>query len=69
MNLIVGSPLYMAPELIRNEQNYNEKVDIWALGCFTYQLISRKNPFNCETIEGVNDNILIKELNFEEECW
>ena len=69
MSLILGSPLFMAPELIRNEQNYNEKVDIWALGCFTYQLLSRKNPFNSKTVEGVNDNILVKELSFEQEFW
>ena len=39
MTLVLGSPLYLAPELV-NKQNYDEKVDIWALGCITYLLLS-----------------------------
>jgi serine/threonine protein kinase len=35
MSLVLGTPLYMAPELIKREK-YNEKVDVWALGCIVY---------------------------------
>ncbi len=35
----VGSPLFMAPELVNNE-TYSEKVDIWAVGMITYLLVS-----------------------------
>lgn len=44
LDLVLGSPLYMAPELIQR-QRYNEKVDIWSLGVMTYMLLSGKNPF------------------------
>ena len=44
MTLILGSPLYMAPELVKR-QNYDDKVDIWALGCVTYLLLSGQTPF------------------------
>lgn len=44
LDLVLGSPLYMAPELIQR-QKYNEKVDIWSLGVITYMLLSGKNPF------------------------
>lgn len=44
LELVLGSPLYMAPELIQR-QKYNEKVDIWSLGVITYMLLSGKNPF------------------------
>ncbi|CAD8110396.1 unnamed protein product [Paramecium sonneborni] len=37
----VGTPLYMAPEILQNNQ-YSEKSDIWALGIMSYELI-----FNC----------------------
>ena len=44
MTLILGSPLYMAPELVKRE-TYDEKVDVWALGCVTYLLLSGQTPF------------------------
>ena len=40
----VGTPYYMSPELV-NEKNYNEKTDIWSLGCLIYELASLKPPF------------------------
>jgi serine/threonine protein kinase len=44
MNLVLGSPLYMAPELVKKEI-YNEKVDIWALGCITHLMLVGETPF------------------------
>jgi serine/threonine protein kinase len=41
---VLGSPLYMAPEII-NEQPYNNKVDIWSAGVIAYILLSGRPPF------------------------
>jgi calcium-dependent protein kinase len=41
---VLGSPLYMAPEIIK-EENYCEKVDIWSVGIVTYILLSGRPPF------------------------
>lgn len=41
----VGTPYYMAPEII-NEKDYDEKSDIWSLGCVLYELAALRPPFD-----------------------
>lgn len=41
----VGTPFYMSPEMV-NECKYNEKSDIWALGCLLYELCALAPPFD-----------------------
>lgn len=40
----VGTPLYMAPELL-SEDFCGPEADLWALGCIIYELIHSKPPF------------------------
>jgi serine/threonine protein kinase len=41
-----GTPGYRAPELLQDgEILYNNKVDIWALGCILYELVVGAKPF------------------------
>lgn len=44
-----GTPGYMAPEMIR-EQDIDERADIFALGVIFYELLSGIAPFTCETL-------------------
>jgi len=40
----VGTPYYMAPEQV-NELPYNEKCDIWSMGCLLYEMAALAPPF------------------------
>jgi serine/threonine protein kinase len=65
---VLGTPLYMAPELIRH-QKYSEKVDVWGLGIITYQLLSGKTAFDGKNIKKINQNIIYKEVKFPDKQW
>ena len=42
-----GTPLYLAPEIIRN-QDINQKVDVYSFAIIMYQLLTGEKPFNGE---------------------
>lgn len=42
---LCGSPLYMAPEILKNEK-YDAKVDLWSVGTIIYEMLTTKPPFN-----------------------
>ncbi len=44
-NTFVGTPYYLSPEICE-EKPYNEKSDIWALGCILYEMATYQHPFN-----------------------
>lgn len=41
---ICGTPLYMAPEIIIGDY-YNNKCDLWSIGCIIYQMLYEVTPF------------------------
>lgn len=43
-----GTPLYLSPELL-NQNVYNDKVDNWAIGILTYEMLIGKIPFKITT--------------------
>ena len=68
LDLVLGSPLYMAPEIITGK-NYNEKVDIWAIGVITYMLLSGRNPFPGKNKKDVKRLIVEVPVNLEKSIW
>lgn len=44
MKTFCGTPLSMAPELLKREQ-YNEKCDVWSLGVLTFMMLYNKPPY------------------------
>lgn len=47
---VLGSPIYMPPEIVKGEQ-YDNRVDVWSAGVVTYVLITGKPPFYGKTKE------------------
>ena len=46
---MVGSPIYMAPEVLRGE-DYGNKADVWSCGVMFYEILFGKCPFEDKTI-------------------
>jgi len=42
-----GTPYYASPEVWRDEP-YDNKSDVWSLGCVLYEMITLKPPFIAE---------------------
>ena len=66
-NTFVGTPYYLSPEICE-EKPYNEKSDVWALGCILYEMVTFKHPFNASNqaalyikiLKGKYENINVK---------
>ncbi|OZJ02513.1 hypothetical protein BZG36_04253 [Bifiguratus adelaidae] len=44
---LCGSPLYMAPEILRYEK-YDAKADLWSVGAVLYEIVTGKPPFRAQ---------------------
>ena len=55
----VGTNNYMAPEVIKGDK-YNNKVDIWGLGCIIYELLTLSVCFESKGLYGIIDKIVNK---------
>ena len=62
--LSLGTPLYMAPELVKRKQ-YDEKVDIWALGVMTYIILTGSPPHNGRGKQKIFESIEKEALNLD----
>eukprot|EP01017_Pseudomicrothorax_dubius_P032873 TRINITY_DN4346_c0_g2_i3.p1 TRINITY_DN4346_c0_g2~~TRINITY_DN4346_c0_g2_i3.p1 ORF type:complete len:270 (-),score=58.53 TRINITY_DN4346_c0_g2_i3:72-881(-) len=50
---LVGSPFFMAPQIITTQGNYTNKCDIWSLGALIYFLLVGQYPFTASTLEAL----------------
>jgi len=50
--MLFGTPEYMSPEQARGE-NVDHRVDVYAMGCILFQLVTGKVPFEADNFMGV----------------
>lgn len=46
----IGTPYYLSPEMCENKP-YNNKSDIWALGCVLYEMMTLKHAFEANNMK------------------
>jgi NIMA (never in mitosis gene a)-related kinase len=60
-NSFVGTLAYSCPQIVQNE-SYNEKADIWSLGCIIYEIMALKAPFSGNNPLFIAKNIVNNEF-------
>jgi serine/threonine-protein kinase len=50
---LLGSPMYMSPEQLRNAKDADHRADIWAIGIVLHELITGKPIFVSDTFPGL----------------
>ena len=63
---IMGTPDYIAPEILDGRGANQPSVDWWALGIIVFEFIVGMPPFNDETMEKIFDNILNLRIPWQE---
>lgn len=51
-----GTPLYMAPEMLKKEQ-YSYPVDLWSIGCMMHELMCGDPPFTGKNMPQLERNV------------
>lgn len=56
--MMLGSPLYMAPEQMRSTRDVDARADIWSLGCILFALLDGAPPFRGNNALAVFERVL-----------
>ncbi|CAF5174646.1 unnamed protein product [Rotaria magnacalcarata] len=64
---VLGTPDYLSPEILMQDENHTAAVDFWALGICLYQFLVGVTPFSDDSPHAVISNILNYRLVWPEE--
>jgi calcium-dependent protein kinase len=67
MMSVVGTPYYMAPEVLTRK--YGPECDIWAVGVIMFFMLSGVMPFIADNKKELFDKIRHQPLDLEAEEW
>jgi len=67
MSTVVGTPYYVAPEVLR--RRYDKSCDLWSVGVIAYVLLCGYPPFNGRNGYGVHRSVLRDRIRFPIEDW
>jgi serine/threonine-protein kinase len=56
--VMMGSPLYMAPEQMASARDVDGRADIWSLGILLHTVLTGQPPFRAPTVMGVYEQIV-----------
>eukprot|EP00924_Labyrinthula_sp_SR-Ha-C_P008804 maker-scaffold_2-augustus-gene-3.0-mRNA-1 protein AED:0.11 eAED:0.11 QI:0/0/0/1/1/1/2/0/926 len=65
----LGTPGYIAPEILSGNENYTSAVDIWSLGVITYILLCGYQPFYATKKSVLYQKIKNSEYEFHQAAW
>ncbi len=67
MHTIVGTPYYVAPEVLKG--NYDFECDVWSLGVILFIMLCGYPPFEGDNNKEIFKNVLKQKLEFDPEDW
>jgi serine/threonine protein kinase len=65
----MGSPIYMAPEVITHNTKYGKAIDMWSFGVMVFIILGGYPPFYDEDVFLLEEKIQTATYEFHDEYW
>lgn len=63
-----GTPFYASPEVWKKKP-YDQKSDIWSLGCLLYEMVTLKAPFRSQNMDQLFKKVTKGSYGYINECY